>query len=41
MLRLSSRSEVETFLKRARAYLDLNEADLESDVAAIRQVSLG
>jgi len=41
MLRLSSRWEVVAFLKRACAYLDFTEADLESDVAAIRQVSPG
>jgi hypothetical protein len=39
MLRFSSRWEVEAFLKRARAYLACSEADLENDVAAIRQVS--
>jgi hypothetical protein len=41
MLCFSSRWEVEAFLKRARAYLDINEVDLENDVAAIRQVSTG
>ena len=39
MLKLSSRWEVETFLKQAQAYLDYTEADLERDVAAIRKVS--
>lgn len=39
MLKLPSRLEVEAFLKRAQAYLDYTEADLEQDIAAIRQVS--
>jgi hypothetical protein len=37
MLHMSSRWEVEAFLKRAQAYLDYSEADLERDIAAIRQ----
>lgn len=39
MLKLSSRWETEAFLKRAQADLDYTEADLEQDIAAIRQVS--
>ena len=38
MLHLPSRWEVDTFLKRAKAYLDYTEADLEQDILAIRQV---
>ena len=38
MLNLSSRLEVEAFLKHAQAYLDYTEADLERDIAVIRQV---
>jgi Uncharacterised protein family (UPF0175) len=38
MLNLTSRLEVAAFLKRARAYLDYTEADLERDMTAIRQV---
>ncbi len=38
MLNLSSRWEVEAFLKRAKAYLDYTEADLEQDILAIRNV---
>jgi hypothetical protein len=41
MLHLASRWEVEAFLKRAQAYLEFTEADIEGDVAAIRQVSPG
>jgi hypothetical protein len=41
MLCLSSRWVVEALLKRAHAYLDYDEADLKSDVAAIRRVSPG
>lgn len=39
MLKLPSRWEVEAFLKRAQAYLDYTEADLEQDIIAIRKVS--
>jgi hypothetical protein len=39
MLNLPSRWELETFLKRAQAYLDYTEADLERDILAIRKVS--
>jgi hypothetical protein len=38
MLYLPSRWEVDAFLKRAKAYLDYTEADLEQDILAIRQV---
>jgi hypothetical protein len=38
MLNLSSRLEVEAFLKNAHAHLDYTEADLERDMANIRQV---
>ena len=38
MLRLPSRWEAEAFLKREEAYLDYTDADLERDIAAIRQV---
>jgi predicted HTH domain antitoxin len=38
MLRLASRWEVDAFLKRAKAYLDYTEADLEQDIRAIRKV---
>ena len=38
MLKLSSRWEVEAFLKQSQAYLDYTKADLEQDVQAIRQV---
>jgi Uncharacterised protein family (UPF0175) len=38
MLRLTSRWEVDAFLKRAKAYLDYTEADLEQDIRAIRKV---
>jgi predicted HTH domain antitoxin len=38
MLHLSSRWEVDAFLKRAKAYLDYTETDLEQDILAIRQV---
>jgi hypothetical protein len=37
MLHMSSRWEAEAFLKRTQAYLDYSEADLERDIAAIRQ----
>ena len=39
MLHLPSRWEVEAFLKRAQAYLDYTETDLERDILAIRKVS--
>jgi hypothetical protein len=38
MLNLSSRLEVEAFLKHSHTYLDYTEADLEQDIANIRQV---
>ncbi len=38
MLRLASRWEVDAFLKRAKAYLDYTEADLEQAILAIRKV---
>ena len=38
MLHLPYRWEVDAFLKRAKAYLDYTEADLEQDILAIRQV---
>jgi len=38
MLKLSSRWEVEEFLKESQAYLDYTKADLEQDVQAIREV---
>jgi Uncharacterised protein family (UPF0175) len=38
MLNLSSRLEIDAFLKRGGAYLDYTEADLERDIAAVRQV---
>lgn len=41
MLHMSSRWEVEAFLKRAHAYLDYTEADLERDIEAIRRVTPG
>ncbi len=37
MLNLSSRLEVDEFLKKAGAYLDYTEADLERDIASLRQ----
>lgn len=39
MLHLPSRWAVDAFLKRAQAYLDYTEADLERDLAAIRKVT--
>jgi len=39
VLGLSSRWEAEAFLKRAQAYLDDTDADVEQDAAAIRRVS--
>lgn len=39
MLNISSRLEVEVFLKNAQAYMDYTDADLERDIAAIRQMS--
>jgi esterase/lipase superfamily enzyme len=41
LLGLSSRWEVDAFLKQAQAYLDYTEADLERDILAIRKVSPG
>jgi hypothetical protein len=38
-LKLPSRWDVEAFLKRAQAYLDYAEANLERDIIAIRKVS--
>ena len=37
MLNLSSRLEIDSFLKKARAYLDYTEADLERDIASLHQ----
>lgn len=37
MLGLASRWETDSFLKRAGAYLDYTEADLEHDLAVSRQ----
>jgi predicted HTH domain antitoxin len=39
VLGLPSRWETEAFLKRAHAYLDYDESDLDEDASAIRQVS--
>ncbi|MDR3703300.1 MAG: UPF0175 family protein [Candidatus Sulfopaludibacter sp.] len=39
MLRLSSRWETESFLRRAEAYHDYTVDDLERDIAAIRDAS--
>lgn len=39
VLGLTSRWETEAFLKRAQAYLDYTEEDLERDASTIRQVS--
>ncbi len=36
MLGMNSRWEVDDFLKRAHAYVDYTEADLDRDIAAIR-----
>ena len=36
MLNLSTRMELEAFLKRAGTHLDYTEADLNNDIAAIR-----
>jgi hypothetical protein len=38
MLGFSSRWEIEDFLKKARAYLDYTEADLERDTQSLREV---
>lgn len=38
MLHLRSRWAVDAFLKRAKAHLDYTEADLESDIIAMRKV---
>jgi len=39
MLRLGSRWETESFLRRAEAFHDYTMEDLERDIAAIRDVS--
>ena len=39
MLGLASRWETDSFLKRAGAYLDCTEADLENDLTVSRQVA--
>ena len=39
VLGLASRWEAESFLKRAQAYLDYTESDLEQDASAVRQIS--
>ena len=40
MLNLDSRWEVDEFLKRAHAYIDYNEVDLQQDIDAIRNSGL-
>lgn len=39
MLGFESRWETDEFLKKAGAYLDYTEADLENDLASLRQIS--
>ncbi len=39
ILGFTSRVETDAFLKRAGAYLDYTEADLQSDLAVSRQIS--
>lgn len=39
MLQFASRWETDAFLKRAGAYLDYSETDLERDLAASRQLT--
>jgi hypothetical protein len=39
MLNLASRWQVDELLKRARAYLDYTEADLQQDINSIRQLT--
>jgi predicted HTH domain antitoxin len=39
MLQLSSRWEVDAFLKERQAYLPYTEEDLEADLQAIRKIS--
>lgn len=41
MLHLASRWETEEFLRRAEAFHDYTIADLERDIAAIRDASVG
>jgi predicted HTH domain antitoxin len=38
MLNMRSRWEVETLLKRSRAYLDYTEADLEQDIQTLESL---
>jgi len=38
LLRLDSRWETEEFLQRAGAWLDYSEADLDQDIAALRDL---
>lgn len=38
ILKLSSRFEIDAFLKKSHAYLDYTESDLERDIAAIQKV---
>ena len=40
MLDLPSRWETDKFLKKAQAYIDYTEADLQEDIDAIRKPSL-
>lgn len=40
MLNLDSRWEVDEFLKRAHAYIDYNEVDLQQDIDSIRNSGL-
>ncbi len=41
MLQLSSRWDVEVLLKRAQAYIDYTETDLEHDVQTLDRLSIG
>ena len=41
MLHLQSRWDVETFLKRAQAYIDYTETDLEQDLQTLDRLSIG
>lgn len=40
MLNLRSRWEADTLLKRAQAYLDYTEADLEQDIQTLERLSV-
>lgn len=40
MLQLSSRWDVDTFLKRAQAYIDYTEHDLEQDIQTLEKLSM-